>query len=128
MIPETYRPSNGKFLTYIKLFSPVTTIISFKIFHVELSSDHSTYLLAKVKDSSVGYVTIMIINFMSETPLSNTSPGANSVLVCVNSDIGIEIEREMDKHPQGSQWFTKFKKVEAGEVDDRGYFKIVEVK
>ena len=45
-----------------------------------------------------------------------------------HSDIGIEIEREMDKHPQGSQWFTKFKKVEAGEVDDRGYFKIVEVK
>ena len=28
----------------------------------------------------------------------------------------------------GGQWFTKFKKVEAGEVDDRGYFKIVEVK
>ena len=39
-----------------------------------------------------------------------------------------EIEREMNKRPIGPHWYTKFKKVEVGEVDDRGYFKIVEVK
>jgi len=45
-----------------------------------------------------------------------------------HSDMGIRISREISKHPQGTQWYTKFEKVEAGEVDDRGYFKIVEVK
>ena len=45
-----------------------------------------------------------------------------------HSDIGIKIEREMNKHPQGHQWYTKFDKIEVGQTDHRGYFKIVEVK
>jgi len=45
-----------------------------------------------------------------------------------HSDRGKEIEREISENPQGKQWYTKFNKIEPGEVDNRGgYFKIISV-
>ncbi len=59
----------------------------------------------------------------------------NEVLISMSNeslDMDITSSNGQDKFKSLSDnarhWYTKFKKVEAGEVDGRGYFKIVEVK
>ena len=58
----------------------------------------------------------------------------NEVLILMsneNLDIDITSSNSQDKFKSLSNaknWYTKFEKVEVGEVDNRGYFKIVELK
>jgi len=44
------------------------------------------------------------------------------------SNVGNDISRKITKRPQGPQYYSKFDKVEAGQIDHRGYFKIISVK
>jgi len=63
------------------------------------------------------------------------SKEGNEVLIIKTNEyanVGINISREITpkfgaKHPQGPKWDCKFDKIQAGQADHRGYFKIVSV-
>ena len=55
----------------------------------------------------------------------------NEVLIIQTNEyanVGTKISREITKHPRGPQNYCKFDKIEAGQIDHRGYFEIVSVK
>ena len=57
----------------------------------------------------------------------------NEVLILMSNDLSVDMtgNNNQDKFKSltdATNWITKFKKLEVGEVDDRGFFKIVDIK